>query len=139
MIFNIIKILHIFSVISWMAGILYLPRIFVYHADPNITKETSFIFKIMEGRLYRFIMLPSATITWLTGIAMIHYIGLEIWLLVKIFFVLLMSIYHFYCLRWLNIFSNDNNSHSAKYFRLRNEVPALILICILIMVVFKPF
>jgi len=139
MIFNIIKILHIFSVISWMAGILYLPRIFVYHADPNITKETSSIFKVMERRLYRFIMLPSAIITWLTGIAMIHFIGLELWLLVKIIFVLLMSIFHFYCFKWLNNFSKDNNPHSAKFFRLRNELPALILIFILFMVVFKPF
>ena len=139
MIFNFIKVLHIFSIVSWMAGLLYLPRIFVYHADPNITKETFSIFKTMERRLYRFIMLPSATITWLTGIAMIHYIELEIWLLVKIFFVLLMSIYHFYCLKWLNNFANDNNSHSAKFFRLRNEVPAVILICIVVLVVFKFF
>jgi len=139
MIFNIIKTLHIFSVISWMAGILYLPRIFVYHADPNISKETYSTFKVMEKRLYQFIMLPSATLTWLTGIAMIHFIGLEIWLLVKIFFVLLMSIYHFYCLKWLNNFVNNNNPHSAKFFRLRNEVPAVILICILVLVVFKFF
>ena len=139
MIFNIIKTLHIFSVISWMAGILYLPRIFVYHADPHISKETYSTFKVMEKKLYQFIMLPSATITWLTGIVMIHFIGLEIWLLVKIFFVLLMSIYHFYCLKWLNNFANDNNFHSAKFFRLRNEVPAVILICIVVLVVFKFF
>ena len=139
MIFNIIKILHIFSVISWMAGLLYLPRIFVYHADSNISKETSSTFKVMEKKLYRFIMLPSATITWLTGIAMIHFIGFEIWLLVKFFFVLLMSIYHFYCLKWLNNFAKDKNLHSAKFFRLRNEVPAVILISILVLVVFKPF
>ena len=139
MIFNIIKSLHIFSVISWMAGILYLPRIFVYHADPNISKETYSTFKVMEKRLYQFIMLPSATITWLSGITMIHFIGLEIWLLVKIFFVLLMSIYHFYCLKWLNNFANDNNPHSVKFFRLRNEVPAVILICIVVLVVFKFF
>ena len=139
MIFNIIKTLHIFSVISWMAGILYLPRIFVYHADPKINKETSSTFKVMERRLYKFIMLPSATITWLTGLLMIHFIGLEIWLLLKIFFVLLMSIYHFYCLKWLNNFSIDNNPHSVMFFRLRNEIPALILILILILVVFKPF
>ena len=138
MIFNIIKILHIFSVVSWMAGILYLPRIFVYHADPNISKETSSVFKVMEGRLYRYIMLPSAIITWLTGFAMVHFVGLEIWLLIKIFFVLLMTIYHFYCFKWLNNFSDDKNSHSAKFFRLRNELPAFILICILVMVVFKP-
>jgi putative membrane protein len=139
MIFNIIKTLHIFSVISWMAGLLYLPRIFVYHADPNISKETSSTFKVMEKKLYRLIMLPSATITWLTGIAMIHFIGFEIWLLVKFFFVLLMSIYHFYCLKWLNNFAKDKNLHSAKFFRLGNEVPAVILISILVLVVFKPF
>jgi len=139
MIFNIIKTLHIFSVISWMAGLLYLPRIFVYHADPNISKETSSTFKVMEKKLYRLIMLPSATITWLTGIAMIHFIGFEIWLLLKIFFVLLMSIYHLYCFKWLNNFAKNNNPHSEKFFRLRNELPAVILICILILVVFKFF
>ena len=139
MIFNIIKTIHIFSVISWMAGILYLPRIFVYHADPHISKETSSTFKVMEKKLHRFIMLPAATTTWLTGIGMIHFSGLEIWLLIKIFFVVLMSIYHFYCLKWLNNFSIDNNLHTPKFFRLRNEVPAFLLICILIMVIFKPF
>ena len=139
MIFNIIKIFHIFSIISWMAGILYLPRIFVYHSDSNISKKTSSTFKIMEKKLYKFIMLPSAIITWLTGLLMIHFIGLETWLILKIFFVLLMSIYHFYCLQWLNNFANDKNLHSVKFFRLINEVPALILICILVLVVFKPF
>ena len=84
-------------------------------------------------------MLPSAIITWLTGLLMIHFIGLETWLILKIFFVLLMSIYHFYCLQWLNNFANDKNLHSVKFFRLINEVPALILICILVLVVFKPF
>jgi putative membrane protein len=139
MIFNIIKTFHIFSVISWMAGILYLPRIFVYHADPNITEDTSTIFKLMEKRLYKFIMLPSSIITWLTGIGMIYFIGFEIWLLIKIFFVLLMSIYHLYCLRWLNNFAIDKNPHSENFFRIRNEVPAVILICILVLVVFKFF
>ena len=139
MTFNIIKLLHIFSLISWMAGLLYLPRIFVYHADPNITKETSETFKIMEKKLYKFIMLPSALLTWLTGISMIHFVGLEIWLLIKIFLVILMSFFHFYCLKWLNNFSIDKNLNSMKFFRLRNEVPAFILIGILILVVFKPF
>ena len=139
MIFNVIKTIHVFSVISWMAGILYLPRIFVYHADTNISKETSSVFKIMERRLYKFIMVPSAIITWLTGIVMIHFIGIETWLLVKFFFVLLMSLYHFYCLKWLNNFANDKNLYSPKFFRFRNEVPAFILICILVLVIFKPF
>ena len=139
MIFSIIKIIHIFSVISWMAGLLYLPRIFVYHAAPHITKETSEIFQIMEKRLYQFIMLPSALVVWLTGISMIHFIGLEIWLLIKIFLVLIMTIYHFYCLRWLNNFAKDRNFNSVKFFRIINEVPAIILIGILVLVIFKPF
>ena len=139
MVFNVIKIFHIFSVISWMAGILYLPRIFVYHADLKISKETSSTFKNMEKRLYKFIMIPSAIITWLTGIAMIHFIGVETWLFVKIFFVMIMTIYHFYCSKWLNAFAKDNNQHSTKFFRITNEVPALILIGILILVVVKPF
>jgi len=87
MLFNIIKTIHIFSVISWMAGLLYLPRIFVYHANPKILKETSETFKIMERRLYKFIMIPAAIITWFTGLMMIHYIGLDLWLILKIFFV----------------------------------------------------
>ena len=84
MLFNIIKTIHIFSVISWMAGLLYLPRIFVYHANPKILKETSETFKIMERRLYNFIMIPAAIITWFTGLMMIHYIGLDLWLILKI-------------------------------------------------------
>ena len=88
MFFNIIKTIHIFSVISWMAGLLYLPRIFVYHANPKILKETSETFKIMERRLYKFIMIPAAIITWFTGLMMIHYIGLDLWLILKIFFVM---------------------------------------------------
>ena len=84
MIFNIIKILHIVSVISWMAGLLYLPRIFVYHSDSNITKETSLIFIKMESRLYKYICHTAAVITWLTGISLVIYIGLEIWLILKV-------------------------------------------------------
>ena len=87
MLFNILKTIHIFSVISWMAGLLYLPRLFVYHADKKITKATSETFKIMERRLFKFIMTPAFVFTWLTGFAMIHYIGLDMWLMLKILFV----------------------------------------------------
>ncbi len=93
MLFNIIKTIHIFSVISWMAGLLYLPRIFVYHANPKILKETSETFKIMERRLYKFIMIPAAIITWFTGLMMIHYIGLDLWLI-----LLLEKILPFLCI-----------------------------------------
>ena len=93
----------------------------------------------MERKLYQFIMLPSAVVVWLTGLTMIHFIGLEVWLLLKIFLVLIISIYHFYLLKWLNNFANDRNFHSTKFFRLRNEVPAIILIGVLVLVIFKPF
>ena len=139
MIFNIIKTFHIISVISWMAGLLYLPRIFVYHADPEITKETSSTFKIMERKLYRFIMTPAAILTWLTGISLIYYFGLETWLILKILFVLILSIFHFYCGKWMQLFSKDLNTKSSKFFRTYNEVPTVLMIFVVIFVVFKPF
>ena len=82
MIFEILKIIHIVSVVSWMAGLLYLPRIFVYHADKNITKETSNTFKVMEKKLYRYIMTPAAILTWISGLMMIASLSLSIWLII---------------------------------------------------------
>ena len=139
MIFNIIKTLHIISVISWMAGLLYLPRIFVYHADPKITKDTSSTFKVMEKKLYRFIMTPAAILTWLTGILMIHYLDFQNWLILKIIFVLGLSIFHLYCGKWLKLFAYDKNFHSVKFFRTYNEIPTILMIFIVILVVFKPY
>ena len=139
MIFNIIKTLHIISVISWMAGLLYLPRIFVYHADPKITKDTSSTFKVMEKKLYRFIMTPAAILTWLTGISMVHYLDFQNWLILKIIFVLGLSIFHLYCGKWLKLFAYDKNSHSEKFFRIHNEIPTILMIFIVIFVVFKPY
>jgi putative membrane protein len=139
MIFNIIKIIHLISVFSWMAGLLYLPRIFVYHADVKITKETSDTFKVMEKKLYLYIMSPAAILTWVTGISMIHYFGFQKWIIIKIIFVLGITMFHLYCGRWLRLFAIDKNIHSAKYFRIRNEVPTIIMIFIIIVVVFKPF
>ena len=139
MLFNILKTIHIFSVISWMAGLLYLPRLFVYHADKKITKETSETFKIMERRLFKFIMTPAFVFTWLTGLAMIHYLGLDIWLILKILFVFILTGYHFFCQICLQKFTTDRNIYSPKFFRITNEVPAFILIFIIILVVFKPF
>jgi putative membrane protein len=139
MIFNIIKIIHLISVFSWMAGLLYLPRIFVYHADVKITKETSDTFKVMEKKLYLYIMSPAAILTWVTGISMIHYFGFQKWIIIKIIFVLGITMFHLYCGRWLRLFAIDKNIHSAKYFRIRNEVPTIIMIFIIIFVVLKPF
>ena len=139
MIFNIIKTIHIISVISWMAGLLYLPRIFVYHADPSITKDTSSTFKIMEKKLFNYIMIPAAMLTWITGISMIYYSGLQNWLILKIIFVLALTIFHLYCGKWLNLFALDKNINSDKFFRIRNEFPTIVMILIIITVVFKPF
>ena len=139
MVFNILKTIHIFSVIAWMAGLLYLPRIFVYHADEDIKKETSETFKIMEKKLFNIIMMPAFIVTWISGLSMVHYIGLDTWLFMKIFFVILLTIYHFICRKWLLDFANDNNRIKSKFFRITNEIPAFILVLIIILVVFKPF
>ena len=139
MIFNIIKTIHIISVISWMAGLLYLPRIFVYHADPSITKDTSSTFKIMEKKLFNYIMIPAAMLTWITGVSMIYYSGLQNWLILKIIFVLALTVFHLYCGKWLNLFALDKNINSDKFFRIRNEFPTIIMILVIITVVFKPF
>ena len=139
MFFNILKTIHIFSVIAWMAGLLYLPRIFVYHADEDIKNETSETFKIMEKKLFNIIMMPAFIVTWISGLSMVHYIGLDTWLFMKIFFVLLLTIYHFICRKWLLDFANDNNRIKSRFFRITNEIPAFILILIIILVVFKPF
>ena len=137
MLFNIIKVIHIISIVSWMAALLYLPRIFVYHSNPQILKETSSIFKVMEKRLYWYICTPAAYATWITGLMLTYYIGAEIWLLLKIVFVFILTIYHFICGRWLASFANDSNSNSEKFYRFMNEVPTVLLIIIVILVVFK--
>ena len=139
MIYNIIKSVHIFSVIAWMAGLLYLPRIFMYHADTNINKETSETFKIMERKLFSIIMTPAFVFTWITGLSMTHYLGFDTWLMLKLFFVLLLTVYHFLCRKWLINFANDSNKITSKFFRITNEIPAIFLIAIIILVIFKPF
>ena len=139
MLFNTIKVIHIFSMIAWMVGLLYLPRLFVNHANAQITKETSETFKLMERKLYRIIMFPAFIVTWISGLSMIHYVGIDTWLIIKIGFVILLSIYHFFCLKCINDFKNDNNKYSTKFFRITNEVPSVILIFIIILVIFQPF
>ena len=139
MFFSILKSVHIFSVIAWMAGLLYLPRIFMYHADANIMKETSETFKIMEKKLFSIIMTPALIFTWVSGLSMTHYLGIDTWLIIKLLFVFLLTIYHFFCRKWLRDFADDNNKIKPKFFRLTNEIPAIFLIAIIILVDFKPF
>ena len=136
------KSLHLISVISWMAGLLYLPRIFVYHAENNDDKKISDVFKIMEKKLYFFIMTPAMILSWLFGLLLIHGIGFQQlgqkWMVLKIIFVAFLTLYHFYLGSNLNKFKNDQNIHSHKFYRLINEIPTLLLILIVFVVIFKP-
>ena len=111
----------------------------MYHADSNITKETSETFKVMEKKLFTIIMTPALLLTWVSGLSMTHYLGFDFWLILKLFFVALLTIYHFLCRKWLKDFANDNNKIKSKFFRITNEIPAVFLIAIIILVVFKPF
>lgn len=134
-----IKAFHVMAVIAWMAGLFYLPRLFVYHADA--TDETLIAtFRVMERRLYRAIMWPAMVASWVAGLALISIIGLmHGWLHVKILMVVLLTAYHF-LLGWhLRRFALGEEDKSSKYFRVINEIPTLLMIVIVIMAVVKPF
>jgi putative membrane protein len=136
------KSLHLISVVSWMAGLLYLPRIFVYHAENLKDKNTSLIFKMMERKLYFYIMTPAMILTWIFGLILISSLGLEVlsttWIKLKLLFVILLTIYHFYLSKLLIDFRLEQNTKSSKFFRIINEVPTILLILIVFIVVFKP-
>ncbi len=136
------KSLHLIAVISWMAGLLYLPRIFVYHVENLEKKETTEIFEVMEKRLYFYIMRPAMILSWFFGIILIYINGIEIfsqlWMHIKLGLVVLLTIYHEYlgvCLKSLKL---NNNTKTSKFFRIINEVPTIILIFIIFIVIFKP-
>ena len=136
------KSLHLISVISWMAGLLYLPRIFVYHAQNNSQAIISEVFKVMEKKLFFYIMTPAMILSWLFGLLLIHEIGFEqlgqTWMILKLVFVILLTIYHFYLGSILNQFKLNLNEHSHKFFRYINEIPTILLILIIFLVIFKP-
>ena len=136
------KSLHLISVISWMAGLLYLPRIFVYHAQNNSELIISEVFKVMEKKLFFYIMTPAMTLSWLFGLLLIHEIGFEqlgqTWMILKLVFVILLTIYHLYLGSILNQFKLNLNEHSHKFFRYINEIPTILLILIIFVVIFKP-
>ena len=136
------KSLHLISVISWMAGLLYLPRIFVYHAQNNSEPIISEVFKVMEKKLFFYIMNPAMILSWLFGLLLIHEIGFEqlgqTWMVLKLVFVILLTIYHFYLGSILNQFKLNLNQHSHKFFRYINEIPTILLILIIFVVIFKP-
>ncbi len=136
------KSLHLISVISWMAGLLYLPRIFVYHADNALEVKTSEIFKVMEKKLFYYIMTPAMLLSWLFGLLLIHSIGFQqlgqTWMLLKLVFVIILTVYHFYLGSILNQFKLDTNKRSHKFYRFINEIPTILLILIVFVVIFKP-
>tara|TARA_B100000401_G_scaffold416696_1_gene339228 strand:+ start:542 stop:976 length:435 start_codon:yes stop_codon:yes gene_type:complete len=136
------KSLHLIAVISWMAGLLYLPRIFVYHAETKDNQDKYNTFNIMEKRLFVYIMNPSMILSWIFGLLLLHSLGLEtlkeFWLLVKIILVISLTFYHFFLFSCLKNFSENKNRHSPKFFRFINEVPTVLLIAIIFIVIFKP-
>ena len=133
-----VKIFHVMFVVAWMAGLLYLPRIFVYHSMDETTSETSNIFKLMEKRLFYFIMYPSALIVWITGIYMAHALGLYGWLIIKFLFVIVLTLYHVNLGKYINDFANDKNKKKTRFFRMINEIPFVIMFIILVFVIIKP-
>ncbi|MEL0269842.1 MAG: CopD family protein [bacterium] len=138
-IYNWVKILHISFVVAWMAGLLYLPRLFVYHKENENDNKTVAIFKVMEKRLYFYIMNPAAVLVWFSGIYLGHVLGFDTWLIVKIGVVLIMTAYHILLGFHLNDFKLDKQIRTSRYFRIINEIPFFLLFIILIMVVMKPF
>ena len=136
------KSLHLISVISWMAGLLYLPRLFVYHAETQKNDGQKETFKLMEKRLFLYIMNPAMILSWLFGVLLIYSIGVEtfvhLWLQLKLAMVILLTFYHFFLFYCLKNFTQNNSKYSPKFYRIINEVPTILLIGIIFIVIFKP-
>ena len=139
------KSIHLIAVISWMAGLLYLPRIFVYHSEAVHNKKSEDListFKIMERRLFIYIMNPAMIVSWIFGILLIYSIGIEntglLWFKIKFLFVSILTIYHFFLLNCLKKFAENHNTYSSKFYRIINEIPTILLVGIIFLVVFKP-
>ena len=144
-IYLLFKSIHLIAVISWMAGLLYLPRIFVYHSEAiqnNKSEDLISVFKVMERRLFIYIMNPAMIFSWIFGIFLIHTIGIGnfsfLWLQLKLVFVIILTIYHLFLFQCLRKFAENNNSFSPKFYRIINEIPTILLIGVILIVVFKP-
>ena len=135
------KSLHLIAVISWMAGLLYLPRIFVYHSEASHESQKN-VFKTMERKLYNYIMMPAMLLSWLFGILLVHSLGFtifaELWMQIKTVFVVILTYYHLLLGKYLNDFALNDNKKSSKFYRIINEVPTIVLIVVVFVVVFKP-
>jgi putative membrane protein len=142
--YSILKAFHIIAVISWMAGMLYLPRLFVYHTAAAKGSELSETLKVMEARLQRFIIVPAMAATWILGLLLVFAFNVvdlssDGWLHAKLLFVLILSGFHGALARWRKDFAADRNTRSARFFRIANEVPTVLMIVIVLLVVIKPF
>ena len=136
------KSLHLIALISWMVGLLYLPRIFVYHVENKEKKEATDIFEVMERKLFYYIMRPAMIFTWIFGLVLIYLNGVEIfsqlWIQIKIVLVILLSIYNDYLGKCLISLKNNSDTKTSKFYRIINEVPTIMLIFIVFLVIFKP-
>ena len=139
------KSIHLIAVIAWVAGLLYLPRILVYHSEAvanNKSEDLVSTFKVMERRLFIYIMNPAMITSWILGVLLIQTIGIDnfgsLWLQLKLLFVVIFTIYHFFLFQCLRKFAENNNSFSPKFYRIINEIPTVLLIGIILIVVFKP-
>ncbi len=140
--YQILRAGHIIAVIAWMAGLLYLPRLFAYHADAQKGSELSETLKVMEARLLRIIMNPAMGAAWVFGLCMMAAnpaLMQHGWIHVKLMAVVLMSVLHMVFARWRKTFANDANVRPAKFYKIWNEVPAVLMIIIVIMAVVEPF
>ena len=139
------KSIHLIAVISWMAGLLYLPRIFVYHSEAvakNKSEDLMSTFKIMEKRLFIYIMNPAMIASWIFRGLLIHAINIgnlnSLWLQLKLLFVVILTIYHLFLFNCLKKFAENKNTYSTKFYRIINEIPTVLLILIIFVIVFKP-
>ena len=136
------KSIHLISAISWMVGLLYLPRIFVYHSENIENINSSNIFKTMERKLFYYIMTPAMILSWIFGLLLVHTLGFsvfnELWMQIKGISVILLTIYHFYLGKCVSNFAINKNVNSSKFYRVINEIPTILLIFIVFVVIFKP-
>ncbi len=136
-----VKALHIIAVIAWMSGMLYLPRLFIYHCAAEPGSVQSETFKIMERRLLRAIINPAMVLAWVLGLALVTNLGVwsEPWIHAKLAAVIALSAIHGFFSRWRRDFDRDENRHSARFYRAMNEIPTVLMIAIVLLVVLKPF
>ncbi len=136
-----VKALHIIAVIAWMAGMLYLPRLFIYHCAAEPGSVQSETFKTMERRLLRAIINPAMALAWVLGLALVAHLDAwgEPWMQAKFAAVIALSTLHGFFARWRRYFDQDDNRHSARFYRTMNEVPTALMVAIVLLVVLQPF